>query len=898
MTRVSPGSNTVEIFSRPRLSHVSWLLHCRFKVQVGNATGAVFGPGRPHGGRVVEPAGIYEIADASGLHYGPAFRLVDKVVVHDARFIGVELDAPDGESPFLLDPMRADCCGHGFFTLLPGLHAAERGVTYIPVRLEEVAYYRPHVAPRRALVEVVSKSERSIVCNSFFYGEDDEIVAVIHGIRNQAISTRRASVLEAVTFIELPQLIDGTIVEQTGCEAAARDIVSAAKSLGAMTSDSAASSESEMLIEGWATAAAYEIAAALADDGTIDVDALIAAGRLPERLQTWLVNLLGKLVAADLATQDKLSWTLVPDNSLPSSGSVVRTLAAEQQSHAAEILLAAAVSGFAKQIATGAPVAASETAIPRSALDFYNTTSISLRDAGDTLHQVLLATKRLWPKNRVMRVLQIGFAPVTNALVASQHKIALTIFEADRRRYESAELAVSRHRKVRLIDAEHADQLAQYDLIVAVAGLHRLPAELGLTQLKGKLAPGGLIVAVEPRPSLFKDMVFGLDPGWFLPGRVDRPVSSLRPLASWPARLENAGFRNAEAVSVRCGLEFGYLIVAEAAQAQGAADPVMAPQLALGPEKNVLVVAPAAGNELAEKLKASMTAGGSSVSMIVDVSDYPAIAQDIIVMVPEIADNPSDPVAGLTRRCLDIKACAERIDSAPATLWLLFSGALASGRSPVNPVETGAWAFSRTLANEFAKLDVRRIDIAPRLSAESAARYIHHIVASQTKETELHVDEQSIHAVRVAGLKQALDGKAFSRRTGARLERRSAAGQRLAWEPIERRRPGPGEVEIEVEAAGLNFRDLMWSLSLLPDDMLENGFSGPTLGLECAGRIGRVGPSVKNRKVGDRVMLFSPSSFATHLTVSGEQAVKLPENLSCTSAPPSRSPSSPLIIRW
>ena len=766
---MSPGSNTVEIFSRPRLSHVSWLLHCRFKIQAGNVTRTVSGPSRPHGGRIVEPGDIYEIAEASGLHYGPAFRLVDKVIVHDARFISVELRTPVGELPFLLDPMRSDCCGHGVFTLLPGLHAAERGVTYIPVRFEEIALYRPHVAPRRALVEVVSKSGRSIVCNLFFYSEDDEIVAVIYGIRSQAILTRRASVLDAVAFVELPQLIDGTIMAQTGSEAAAGDIVSVAKGLGAITSNSASSSESEMLIEGWATAAAYEIAAALADDGTVDVDGLIANGRLPERLQTWLVNLLGKLVAADLAKQNKSSWTLVPDKSLPSSELVVRTLATERQPHAAEILLAAAMSGFAKQIASGAAITTPEAIVSKPAIDFYDSTNIGLRDASDTLHQVLLASKRLWPKNRVLRVLQIGFAPLTNALVASQHEIALTIFEADRRRYESAELAVLRHRRVRLIDVDHADQLAQYDLIVAVAGLHRLPAELGLTQLKGKLAPGGLIVAVEPRPSLFKDLVFGLDPGWFLPGRADRPVSSLRPLASWPARLENAGFRNAEAVTIRCGLELGYLIVAEAAQTQGAADLVMAPQLALGPEKNALVVAPAVGNELAEKLKASMNAGGSSVAMIVGVPDYPAIAQDIIVLVPEIADNPSDPVAALTRRCLDIKACAEKINGAPATLWLLFSGALASGRSPVNPVETGAWAFSRTLANEFPKLEVRRIDIVPGLSAATVAPRIHRIVESQTKETELHLGEQSIHAVRVAGLKQALDAKASSGRTSARL---------------------------------------------------------------------------------------------------------------------------------
>jgi len=43
------------------------------------------------------------------------------------------------------------------------------------------------------------------------------------------------------------------------------------------------------------------------------------------------------------------------------------------------------------------------------------------------------------------------------------------------------------------------------------------------------------------------------------------------------------------------------------------------------------------------------------------------------------------------------------------------------------------------------------------------------------------------------------------------------------------------EVEIEVHAAGLNFRDVMYSMGLLPDEAVEDGFCGPTLGMEVSG---------------------------------------------------------------
>ena len=62
----------------------------------------------------------------------------------------------------------------------------------------------------------------------------------------------------------------------------------------------------------------------------------------------------------------------------------------------------------------------------------------------------------------------------------------------------------------------------------------------------------------------------------------------------------------------------------------------------------------------------------------------------------------------------------------------------------------------------------------------------------------------------------------------------------LAWTSDTRSAPGPGDVEIEVAATGLNFRDVMWNLGLLPEEALEDGYAGPALGMECAGTISAV----------------------------------------------------------
>ena len=77
----------------------------------------------------------------------------------------------------------------------------------------------------------------------------------------------------------------------------------------------------------------------------------------------------------------------------------------------------------------------------------------------------------------------------------------------------------------------------------------------------------------------------------------------------------------------------------------------------------------------------------------------------------------------------------------------------------------------------------------------------------------------------------------------------------LSARSIARTPPGPNEVEIEVVATGLNFKDLMLAMghasqgrgaSMMP--------AGKLLGMECAGRVVAVGDEVSEFAVGDEVV--------------------------------------------
>ncbi len=59
----------------------------------------------------------------------------------------------------------------------------------------------------------------------------------------------------------------------------------------------------------------------------------------------------------------------------------------------------------------------------------------------------------------------------------------------------------------------------------------------------------------------------------------------------------------------------------------------------------------------------------------------------------------------------------------------------------------------------------------------------------------------------------------------------------IAWQTTVPAEPEQDEIRIAVTATGLNFRDVMWAMGMLPEEALEDGFAGPTIGMECAGYV-------------------------------------------------------------
>ena len=98
----------------------------------------------------------------------------------------------------------------------------------------------------------------------------------------------------------------------------------------------------------------------------------------------------------------------------------------------------------------------------------------------------------------------------------------------------------------------------------------------------------------------------------------------------------------------------------------------------------------------------------------------------------------------------------------------------------------------------------------------------------------------------------------------------------LKWRSHPRQKPGAGEVEIEVRAVGLNFKEVLIALGMLPiPPDLHFQF-----GLECAGEIVAIGDEVEGWAVGDEVIAFANGCLSRYVTTGASLIASKPKHLS------------------
>jgi putative PIG3 family NAD(P)H quinone oxidoreductase len=103
----------------------------------------------------------------------------------------------------------------------------------------------------------------------------------------------------------------------------------------------------------------------------------------------------------------------------------------------------------------------------------------------------------------------------------------------------------------------------------------------------------------------------------------------------------------------------------------------------------------------------------------------------------------------------------------------------------------------------------------------------------------------------------------------------------LQWAEVADPVPGPGEVVVDVTAAGINRADLMQRQGFYPPP----AGAPPYPGLECSGTVSAIGPDVTTFKAGDEVCaLLSGGGYAEKVAVPEGQLLPRPKSVTLTEA--------------
>jgi acyl transferase domain-containing protein/NADPH:quinone reductase-like Zn-dependent oxidoreductase/acyl carrier protein len=200
----------------------------------------------------------------------------------------------------------------------------------------------------------------------------------------------------------------------------------------------------------------------------------------------------------------------------------------------------------------------------------------------------------------------------------------------------------------------------------------------------------------------------------------------------------------------------------------------------------------------------------------------------------------------------------------PRGVWLVTRGG--ESGATISAEARAIQAMRRTAALEFPELGLRSLDLDTKAGASAILR----AVRTADAEESILRDERILAPRLKKHLETAevANTEITASETGLIEDLKSISVPRSA--------PQANELEIAVSTQGVNFRDVMNSLGMLPG-MLQR------LGGECAGTVVKAGGQ-SGFAPGEKVFAFAPGSFRKFVTVKASHVVRVPEGISLAQA--------------
>ncbi|MCB5363039.1 SDR family NAD(P)-dependent oxidoreductase [Pusillimonas sp. CC-YST705] len=849
-----------------------------------------------------------------GLDYGPAFRAIEHGWQETPESVLAAFRPDECLTEELatthLHPALLDCAFQLIIHLLKDDPAMGLGMAFVPAKMGRLVLHAGQGQPRYARARLRRRAPHSLTADFELYDEHGVQIAAVQEARFRSIRLRKMADdhLSFLDFVAQPQPL-GHLAQPSALDAPAllKDLQALVKDAANCADQARFSHEVDPLLESLCDRFAFEALSAMADeDGLVSAQALHPDEAESQGISALQQQIVARAVAAGYAESVEQGWKLNPaDASEPSATDIWNSLLREYPDYFPAVHAAGRIGMHLPAILAGQlsgeeirPAAVTPAVINR----LMRGAAISQR-LSKTLADVLAANQNSLPPGRRLAVLEVGNElPLFGADCLDTLDFNLADY-----RYASCSTAITEQVQkqfaenkspadAQLIEGATPTDAQRFDLALFHCEFDTLQnAQQALAYTLASLKPGGVLLLFGAYPSQWADFVFGAQTSWWQ--EADGQLLSNQQSAEfWQTQLQTLGLHCDALIdfNAQAGAGAYALLAHQSAQADEASAPAPRAILLLGDAEG-------ASAEFAEVLQRHLLEAGHRCRLAqnIETTGLDTLLKATRQQLGGLDDvvhlsGWGTPDAQLSAEALmqaQVKRCAmaaalvqscERV-GADATLWLLTADATQALRHTAQAGtalaalnDAALWGYGRTLANEASNYRVRLVDLpaqqavqlAPALTQEfnhpdaedevileaEGARYVPRMLQVPRPATQDHTETQEHQAVRL--------GFEFPGQL-----------RNLRWESYTAAAPGDDEIEVSIQATGLNFRDVMYTLGLLSDEAIENGFAGPTLGLEFSGVVTRTGKNISDYQPGDPVVGFGPASF-------GDRAITQPSAIS------------------
>lgn len=896
-------TGTVEISSRRRGSGDEWLLNAKGRIFEAVTDGEYFEnntSSKNLGDVVASGQEIYAIASSYGLNFGPSFRNAKLITRIDEANYRVQLNNKTSDHSFGVHPAELDSCFHGLLALFDlARFENDDHNAYVPIYFDKVQQLAAGASPAFAEISIRKFSSRTILADFKIFDEDNRLILSIADGRFRAVAFSGQSSSNNLIY-RIESEVSNLLTNTTPTVLPSPNVLlETLEKTGAMESNE--ESEGRILLD-----AACQIFASEICDLIADKNQVLNIENIPDKHRGYFQNLLNLMVRINewLETEENL-YERAKANDLPDFDLIVKSIVAESP----EETSSAAILSLARKSAIAILNQENEVFCPSGALldhfRFGTPSAVELKKVAGAWLDLFMET---WPQNKPLKMLCLAGIGRDLALqVLQKHpeaQIEICVAEIDSS--SAARLINGSAKNDNLIISdvskgwENLPKDTVFDVVLSSGQLHTFCAKESLfNELFEHLAEDTAFAAFEPTVDNFHDFAFGFQDNWFDEGLSEEfPIGPLKMVDEWVSLLKELNFVEIAGlervfggiplniISAKLQQPLNAIIDAEKDNHTFWTFIVPDDLKAIDQIKQVQNVLEEPGCLTAQFVLPQTSFDAENNPSWLKIRNNPkfisANARYIVHMAATTDVSDATPLEDVMDLTLPVISIAKTLDGLEAVYSFLNPGGsgLVCGDKH-HPIQSAFWTFSRVFTNEIQNFSVKSIDVNLDNSPEELAKIFLQSVTSLNQNEFIYQDNQLLTSKVVKGLPLSN----YKPATNVSLSfNQPGSLEGLNWVEIGDLSLGATDVEIDVTATALNFRDLMWAMGMLPEEALEDGYGGASMGLECSGRVVRVGKQVKHLQEGDQVVAFTSAGFGNRVVVPAFGVAKIPEHQELISA--------------